>query len=283
MSTLSTYVAPGPPAVSVAGASGRLPQRIGDPRQAACDRRASVERLDGRRKQAAIRIAQSRGELYGAFRLVQEAYLRSDLVGPNRFGMRVTPYHLLPTTEVFVAVERNRVICTMSLVRDGRLGIPMEAIYDQEVGWCRSQGISIAEVSCLADRHEGSEHSFPTLLRLMSFTAQAAKRRGVDALLIAVHPRHAKFYERFLAFEPIGDERTYPMVQGNPAVALALDLNRLQVDHPRAYKRLFGVPFPRELMTYRTISDELWWEISLVVEACGDPETSRESMELATC
>jgi len=283
MSTPSTYVVAEPPAVSAVGAPARRPERFGAPRQTGSARRVPVERPGGRQREAAIRIAQSRGELYGAFRLVYEAYLRSDLARPNRLGMRVNRFNLLPTTEVFVAVERNRVICTMSLVRDGRRGIPMEAIYDQEVGCCRSQGISIAEVSCLADQQQGSNHSFPTLSRLMSFTAQVAKKRGVDELLIAVHPRHGRFYERFLAFEPIGDETTYPMVQGNPAVALALDLNRLQVDHPRAYKRLFGVPFPAELLEYRTMADELRSELRLVVDASYDTEAPSEAMELAAC
>ena len=75
------------------------------------------------------RIGASREELFAAFHLVYEQYLRSGLMKPNSYRMRVTPYHLLPSTEVLVALDRGAVTCTMSLVRDGELGLPMESVY----------------------------------------------------------------------------------------------------------------------------------------------------------
>ena len=46
------------------------------------------------------RKVSSQKELLSAFRLVYEQYLRLGLMKPNLHRMRVTPYHLLPTTEV---------------------------------------------------------------------------------------------------------------------------------------------------------------------------------------
>ena len=43
--------------------------------------------------------------------------------------MRVTPYHLLPTTEIFIALHQGEVVLTYTLVLDGRLGVPMESVY----------------------------------------------------------------------------------------------------------------------------------------------------------
>jgi hypothetical protein len=203
------------------------------------------------------RIAASRDEWEAALGLVYRAYVRSGLIQMNPYRMRVTPYHALPTTEVLIADKGDEVLCTLSIVGDGELGLPMEAIYAEEVERQRLQGLRLAEVSCLADERDESEQSFSVVSRLMALTAQCAADRGIDRLLIAVHPRHAKFYERFLAFELIGGQKTYASVCDNPAVALAMDLNSLPLDNPRAYKRLFGVPFSDNHLRYRPVSYEL--------------------------
>jgi hypothetical protein len=190
-----------------------------------------------------IKIASRQEEWTGAFRLVHDAYVDRGLIVANPYRMRVTPYHLLHSTEVLVALQQGRVICTVSLVGDGDLGLPMEVIYDREIALRRAQGLCLAEVSCLADRRQESESSRSALFRLMSFTAQLSRHRIIDELLITVHPRHAAFYVKFLGFQSIGEVREYPAVCDHPAVPLALDLNRLAVQHPRAYRRLFGTPF----------------------------------------
>src|SRR6478672_7416482 len=50
-----------------------------------------------------LQLASRREELFAAFSLVYNAYLRTGLVRPNPFQMRVTPYHLLTSTDVIVA------------------------------------------------------------------------------------------------------------------------------------------------------------------------------------
>jgi len=238
--------------------------------------RRAASRIDRRFARAGpgpvVRIAQRREELRAAFHLVYEAYVQSGLAEPNPHQIRVTPFQLLPTTEVFVAVDRDRVVCTLSLVRDGELGLPMEAIYGNEVACRRAEGLHLAEVSCLADiscvvgKGKVWKRSLPTVIRLMAFMAQCAKRREVDQLLIAVHPRHAAFYQRFAAFDPIGEEKTYHTVCDNPAVALALDLNRAPVCHPVLYEKFFGMPFPEETMRCRPMPDELLEEFTFLSE-----------------
>jgi hypothetical protein len=77
---------------------------------------------------------------------------------------------------------------------------------------------------------------------------QYAQRSGVDQLLVAVHPRHGRFYRRFMAFEPVGDERDYPTVCGNPAVALCLDFQRIRHNRPENYDRFFGTALPDDTL-----------------------------------
>jgi hypothetical protein len=221
-----------------------------------------------RRSDIECRIGASREDLFAAFHLVYEEYLRAGLMKPNSSRMRVTPYHLLPGTEVLVALDRGAVTCTMSLVRDGKLGLPMESVFHEEVAGLRLLGPSLAEVSCLADMHDPAPRPQPELFQLMPLVAQLAYCRGVDQLLIAVHPRHARFYRRSLGFDMIAEERTYAQVRGKPAVALAADLNALAVNHPRVYQWLFARPFPDAVLEYSRVPCKLLEEMRAVIDAC---------------
>ncbi len=259
-------------------ASRLLAGRWGSPSHGESAVAARVERLLAD-KTTAYRIAQCREDYCGSFRLVYEAYLRAGLARPNPFGMRVTPYQLLETSEVLVAVRQGQVITTITLVRDGELGLPMESTYPEEVAALRAQGLHLAEVSCLADRrhvrteHATSESKCPapaTAMRLMTLMAQLARARGVNQLLIAVHPRHARFYCRFTAFEPIGGLRSYHAVCDQPAVALALDIDRAPVDHPHLFHRFFGLPFPPGTLAPRPMPASLRRELVPVVAASYD-------------
>ena len=49
-----------------------------------------------------------------------------------------------------------------------------------------------------------------------------------------------------MGFEPIGPERSYPSVQNRPAIALTLDLVRLNREGGRAYETLFTPAIPEE-------------------------------------
>lgn len=217
-------------------------------------------------REPVVRIAQCDREVIQALELVYRAYLRSGFIGPNPFRLRVTPYHLLATSQVLVSFLDGQAITTTTLIGDGELGLPMEDLYGDEVGAKRQAGLRLAEVSCLADRRRDFERSFATLVQLMSLTAQAAAHQGIDQLLIAVHPRHGAFYQRFFGFELIGGLKSYEAVNNKPAVALALDLNHIAEHCPRGHDRLFGKPFSAEELQPRTMSDAL---MAYLAEAVG--------------
>jgi hypothetical protein len=224
-------------------------------------------------KQSTIEIATCPQDVKAALRLVYRAYLDKGLIRPNPYAMRVTPYHLSPETEVFMASVHGQPACSVSLVRDGKWGLPMESLFREEVSCRRAEGFVCAEASCLADRRKNQTRSFPLVARLMNFTIQCAEYRGIDQLMIAVHPKHSRFYQRFLGFQQITtDERAYDAVCNSPAVALALDIPRLSLDFPAAYKRVFSRPFSDEDLRYRSISDELRDELRMIVEDTYIPE-----------
>ncbi len=200
------------------------------------------------------RIAATRADRESAFRLVHRSYLNAGLAEPNPFGLRVTPYHLLETTEVFLARHGGRTICTLSLVADGQLGLPMESVYSSEVDALRREGFLVGEVSCLADRRDQFQGFFPIFVRLCRLMAQHAWRRGLSGLVAAVHPRHARFYRRYMHFEPIGGWRSYPSVCNRPAVALLLDFERIDRERPASFNTFFGEWLPEEMTEPRPIT-----------------------------
>lgn len=268
MSTLVAEVSPAPRSALVGRApTGRRRRRVPNESEHAAG--ARVEHLlDPQEKE--FRIAQSREEYRGAFRRVYESYVAAGLAEPNPFRMRVTPWQLLPTTQVFIAVKGGETIATVSLVCDGELGLPLESSYAEEVAWLRNEGLLLAEVSCLADHQHMANRSPVRALRLMSLMVQCAQRQGVNHLLIAVHPRHAKFYQRFTAFEPIGGLKNYEAVRNRPAVALALDLDRLPLEHPELHRPFFAVRFPESVFQHWPMSSALRAEFEPVVEASYD-------------
>ncbi|MBN1911919.1 MAG: long-chain N-acyl amino acid synthase [Pirellulales bacterium] len=200
------------------------------------------------------RIAAERAQREAAFRLVYDSYLEAGLGEPNTHRMRVTPYHLLPTTETFLATLDDQAVFTISLILDGDLGMPMETVYAAEIAQRREAGLRMGEVSCLADRRTQFRGFFPVFLRLCRLMVQYARRQELDQLVIAVHPRHVRFYRRFLDFRTFGEQRTYPTVRDHPAVALCLDFARIDRELPENYDTFFGTPLPPSELIPRPIS-----------------------------
>jgi hypothetical protein len=200
------------------------------------------------------RIASTRREREAAFRLVYHSYLRAGLGENNPYEMRVTPYHLLESTDVFVAECRGQIAFTMSLIRDGELGLPMESIYGEEVEQFRQQGLRLGEVSCLADRRAQTYGFFPVYMQTCRLMIQCARYRRLHGVVAAVHPKHARFYRRYMGFRAFGREKTYPTVRNNPAVALWLEFARIDRDPPLAYEFCFGEQIPFDNLQPQPIS-----------------------------
>jgi hypothetical protein len=233
-----------------------------------------------------IKVASSREERQGAFRLAYNSYRRAGLCETSDEGLRITPYQLLPTTDIIIAILRGEVISTLSLVRDGDLGLPLESLYPDEVRQRRAAGLKLAEVSCLADRRKDAARFFSLFSELAQVMIQMADRDGVDQLLIAVHPRHARMYCRAMAFKQVGDTRDYDAVNGNPAVLLCLDLAYGKTQCTDRWARFAGEPLPEFVVTPQPICefDRAYFEQHLQrseksTDACPGSQAGRQPAE----
>lgn len=204
-----------------------------------------------------MKVAETMSEREAAFRLVHQVYQKSGLTSENQMGMRIIRHHLLDTTDVMVACRQREVEFSVTLVRDGSLGLPCEALFADEVRSLRESGLRLAEVSCVAsaygdaDRKEG----FDTYVKMIALTIQTARRRGIDRLLLAVHPRHAKFYQRMFGCDACSDTRSYDVVEGNPAILCSHDFAHLDIAGYRLSNQIYGCRFEPWQMDGTRMSD----------------------------
>jgi N-acyl amino acid synthase FeeM len=173
-------------------------------------------------------LALTRTELDAASRLVHQCYLACGYVKPSPDGRHVSPYLAMPSTAVFVARAGGEVVATVALLEDSALQLPCDELYGAELAVLRRAGRRIAEVSALAV----SEECRGLGLRALHSLVQAVGVYGrdlvrADHLCIAVHPRHAAYYESRLQFQRFGGLKPYHAVNGAPAVGLLLDLRDL--------------------------------------------------------
>lgn len=181
-----------------------------------------------------IKLAETRDEFEGAFRVLHDSYVQMGYCAPQASGIRLTFHHVLPSTSVVVAKLGDEVVGTLSLVRDNKLGLPMEKVWP--LGFLRKQSARVAEITCLAiepgfRRAAGSRVFFPLLKFMYEY---CVKQFGTDYISVVVSPEHADFYEGLLFFERV-DRVIVPDYLGAPAVALFLDLSRAPERFRRCY------------------------------------------------
>lgn len=182
-------------------------------------------------------IATSKEDLSAAFRLLHDNYVHAGFMNPHPSGMRLTKYHTLPSTTTIVAKIGSEVVGTVSLVRNGVFGSPVEEIFD--LSQYRQKGERICEVSSLAvDRKYSGQHGkilFPLLNYLFQYSEKCF---GIDYLAIAVNPMWWDFYEHVLLFKRLQQDvvSNYSFVNGAPAVGGILDLRSVR----ESYKQIYG-------------------------------------------
>ncbi len=197
-----------------------------------------------------LKLAETREELEACFRLLHDAYVDAGFMEPDPSGLRVTVYHALPTTSTLLCRHGDRVVGTVSLVRDSAMGFPMQRIFD--IAAIREAGGNIAEVSALAIDRRFRSASGRILLPLLKFMYEyATKQFDTRHLVIAVNPRHIGFYQAILNFRRLKQHTVahYDFVNGAPAVGAHLDLQAALTAFRRQYDSL---PPDKNLYRYFT-------------------------------
>lgn len=188
-------------------------------------------------KDVEIKVASTREELEGAFRVLHDAYLEEAFIKAHPEGIRPTKYHLQTNTSTIIVKRKSEVIGTLTIVRNGTLDLPIESIYTRkEIQQSVSNHSRYAEITCLAikeneRRQNGGEIFFPLLKFMYEYCVNYF---GVETILIAIHPKDRFFYEGLLLFQPIS-ENIIDDYMGAPAQGFFLNLIKAKQEYKNIY------------------------------------------------
>jgi hypothetical protein len=199
-------------------------------------------------------ITRTIDEILQAYRLVYKNYLRAGYIDEHPSEMRYSAHNASPSTVTFCAKLGDAVVTTASVVFDSPLGLPMEAIYHDELEVLRQQGARLCEVTMLADRRRAGMRTIPSILRLFRLIVPYAMRvEKVTDIVITVNPTHAAFYSKYLLFDDLAGWKTYPSVKNAPAVAKRVNLSNVQNKdkRPKLYEFFMGFEPPEEAFAGR--------------------------------
>ncbi len=170
-------------------------------------------------------IATRRQDLLHAYQLVYRRYVARGFVPPHAGGVVYHDTFGLPTSRTIRTCYDGHTVGTLTLVGDNFHRLQIEQTYPAEVARLRQAQRVLAEVTCLAIEPRQDEPCNGAFFALTRFMYQYAQWSQFDDLLLAIHPRHVRFYERWFRIYRLGPCRPYHSVQGQPAIACRIDLH----------------------------------------------------------
>ncbi len=183
-----------------------------------------------------LKVADQLDELEACFRLLHDSYVGAGFMRPDPSGLRVTIYHALPTTTTLCAKFDGRVVGTLSIVREGVFGFPLQSAFD--LSPVRAGFGRLAEISALAIdpafRRTGGKLLFPLMKFMYEYCREYFDTRHI---VIAVNPEKIELYESLLLFDRLQAAvvDSYAFANGAPAVGATLDLLRAPERFQAAY------------------------------------------------
>ena len=201
-----------------------------------------------------LKIADTQDELEACFRLLHDAYVAAGFMQPDPSGLRVTIYHALPTTTTLCAKWDGEVVGTLSMIREGVFGFPLQSAFNLDP--VRARAGRIAEISALAVapafRKTGGKILFPLMKFMSGYCTDYFDTRHI---VIAVNPNKIELYESLLFFDRLQADvvDNYDFANGAPAVGATLDLDqavglsRRVYGHRARRKNLFHYFFDSQL------------------------------------
>ncbi len=191
-----------------------------------------------------IKVAETVEEVEAAFQVVNRAYQET---GFSRDPHELNKYQILPMSTILIAKCRGEVVGTLTMVKKGPMGLPLERAFnlDQLI----QPNEDIAEITCLAiDRKYRREFGTDALFPLMKFMYHyAIEYFSVRKICVACLPRESDFYKAILLFEEIPGKSMQDDYLGAPALALFLDLHLAFERFRSAYNH---APKSRNLFQY---------------------------------
>ncbi len=182
----------------------------------------------------AYSAAASLTELRHCFSLVYGKYRERQLVEESGGGVFFSRQHLLPYAVTLAGKIDQTVFTTLSVVMDGPLGLPLDAVFGDELNRLRRDGAVLGELGLFADRRRSLTQSLSSMHELFRLGYWYGRSNSADFGVIGVHPRHAAFYQRLFGFRTMGEVREHPTVRNAPAILLLIEEERIGASAERS-------------------------------------------------
>jgi hypothetical protein len=161
-----------------------------------------------------IRVANDRASRLRAYRLLFDVYQEKEYADPAiPSKMWLTAYDALPKTVTFLVECDALPVAALTAVPDSQRGLPADELYSPELDVLRARGCRIVELISFAAVVDPGEMSVPTML-FNAVYLYAYRVAWMTHFVMAVTPRHARFYRRALCFENLGSPRRHDKVNG---------------------------------------------------------------------
>ncbi len=168
-------------------------------------------------------VAADARQVTDAWGLVYRAYLSAGLIHANHAKLHTVAQAIQPNTAVILGRIGEMPVSTISAYIDGPKGLPLDAVYHDELEALRQSGRRLTEFGLFADRRQHLFRSIDALLELIRYATYFALSCDATDGVIGVHPHHANFYTRLIGFEPAGEVKEYETVKNNPVALLRID------------------------------------------------------------
>ncbi len=188
-----------------------------------------------------FRTALSPEEYLSSFNLVYKVFVKTGFTRPGPTPFRIAPQHCNAASRIFIGLLKNadveKLIYSISLFPDSdENGLPMDMVFKKELDMLRAQGRFLIEAGHLAadPAYKMNNMSVPMLGNKILYQ-YASRHLNADDIVITIHPKYRWIYEDFLLFEKIGEIGAYSYANGNPALAMRLDLKTMKDNYKKAY------------------------------------------------
>jgi hypothetical protein len=143
---------------------------------------------------------------------------------------------IAPTHATFTASDDEQTVGTITLAIDSADGLAADKIFRDEIDvFRRVPGAKVCELTKLAfDAEVPSKPLLASLFHIVFIYGQ--RRHRCTDLFIEVNPRHRRFYEAMLGFQPIGEPKTNESV-GAPSQLMWLQVSKIREQIDRHARR----------------------------------------------
>lgn len=191
-----------------------------------------------------FRTALTPQDYLASFNLVYRVFVRTGFAQPGPTPFRLAPQHCNADSRIFIGFhtegDEERLIYSISIFPDSaENGLPMDMVFKKELDLLRSQGRFLVEAGHLAadPSYKMNNMTIPMLGNKILYQ-YASRHLGADDIVITIHPKYRWFYEDLLLFEKIGEVEAYDYANGNPALAMRLNLRTMENRYHKAYKNI---------------------------------------------